>query len=152
MKSEILVAIVGGGFSGSILAAQLARRGIRSVLIDGSGRIGRGIAYSTTDPAHLLNVRAENMSAWGHDTEHFVRRFAAEGGDCRGFAQRRLFGRYLDDILNEAVASGRVEPMHAVAIGATPRDGGWNLELDNGEGIRAQALVLAVGNQEPEPL
>src|SRR3954453_11900302 len=53
------VAIIGGGFSGTILAAQLARRGIASVLIDGSGRMGRGVAYSTTEPTHLLNVRAE---------------------------------------------------------------------------------------------
>ena len=59
------VAIVGGGASGTILAAQLARRGIHSVLIDGSGRMGRGVAYSTTEPAHLLNVRAEGMSALG---------------------------------------------------------------------------------------
>src|SRR5262245_7187849 len=57
------VAIVGGGASGTILAAQLARRGINSLLIDGSGRAGHGVAYSTTEPAHLLNVRAEGMSA-----------------------------------------------------------------------------------------
>ena len=43
------VAIIGGGFSGTILAAQLARRGIANVLIDGSGRMGRGVAYSTTE-------------------------------------------------------------------------------------------------------
>jgi uncharacterized NAD(P)/FAD-binding protein YdhS len=60
MKSDrVPIAIIGGGFSGTILAAQLARRGIRSALIDGSGRIGRGVAYSTREPAHLLNVRAE---------------------------------------------------------------------------------------------
>jgi 2-polyprenyl-6-methoxyphenol hydroxylase-like FAD-dependent oxidoreductase len=45
MKSRTTVAIVGGGFSGTILAAQLARRGIDSVLIDGSGRAGKGVAY-----------------------------------------------------------------------------------------------------------
>ena len=66
------VAIIGGGFSGTILAAQLARRGIASVLIDGSGRMGRGVAYSTTEPAHLLNVRAEGMSAWAGEPDHFA--------------------------------------------------------------------------------
>src|SRR6266567_3529586 len=107
MKSDrqAPVAIVGGGFSGTILAAQLARRGIGSVLIDGSGRMGRGVAYSTTEPAHLLNVRAEGMSAWSRDPGHFASRFESEGGEPRGFAERRLFGRYLGDILNEAVAS-----------------------------------------------
>jgi uncharacterized NAD(P)/FAD-binding protein YdhS len=95
MKSDgrVPVAIVGGGFSGTMTAAGLARRGIRSVLIDGSGRAGKGVAYSTAEPAHLLNVRAEGMSAWAHDPDHFARRFESEGGDKRGFAQRRLFGR-----------------------------------------------------------
>ena len=45
-----------------MVGAQLARKGIDSVLIDGSGRAGHGIAYSTREPAHVLNVRAEVMS------------------------------------------------------------------------------------------
>src|SRR5436190_19226043 len=80
MESEIPVAIVGGGFSGTILAAQLARQGIRSVLIDGSGRVGKGVAYSTTESAHLLNVPAEAMSAWSGEADHFARWFEAQGG------------------------------------------------------------------------
>ena len=77
------VAVVGGGFSGTMLAAQLARRGIASALIDGSGRIGRGIAYSTREPAHVLNVFAEVMGAWPEDPEEFapaVERGIAETG------------------------------------------------------------------------
>ena len=119
MKSDrVPVAIIGGGFSGTILAAQLARRGIASVLIDGSGRMGRGVAYSTTEPAHLLNVRAEGMSAWAGEPDHFARLFEAEGGDPRGFAERRLFGRYLGEILDEAVAGGKTRPMDATALAA----------------------------------
>ena len=153
MKSDrATVAIVGGGASGTILAAQLARRGIRSVLIDGSGRIGRGVAYSTTEPAHLLNVRAEGMSAWAGDASHFARRFAAEGGEPRGFAQRRLFGRYLGEILDEAVASGRTDLVHASATRAERADGRWRVTLDDGSVIDARAVALAIGNQEPESL
>src|SRR4029078_234138 len=117
MKSDrVPVAIIGGGFSGTILAAQLARRGIASVLIDGSGRMGRGVAYSTSEPAHLLKVRAEGMRAWADEPDHFAGRFEAEGGERRGFAERRMFGRYLGDILNEAVASGKTEGGHQAAI------------------------------------
>ena len=36
------VAIIGGGASGTILAAQLSRRGIQSVMIEGGGRAGKG--------------------------------------------------------------------------------------------------------------
>jgi uncharacterized NAD(P)/FAD-binding protein YdhS len=153
MRSDrVPVAIIGGGFSGTILAAQLARRGIASVLIDGSGRAGRGVAYSTTDTAHLLNLRAENMSAWAGDPDDFVRRFEAEGGDRRGFAQRRLFGRYLGDILNEAIASGKTEVVDASAVSATRGDGGWRIQFDDGSTIASAALALAIGNQEPESL
>ncbi|MEP7131151.1 MAG: FAD/NAD(P)-binding protein [Sphingomicrobium sp.] len=154
MRSErdVPVAIVGGGFSGTIIAAQLARRGIASVLIDGSGRAGKGVAYSTREPAHLLNVDAEGMSAWAGEPDHFAQRFEAEGGDRRGFAPRLLFGRYLGEILGEALASGETSVMDAAATKATRSDGGWKVELDDGSTIAAQALVLAVGNQEPETL
>src|SRR4051812_28223384 len=146
------VAIIGGGFSGTILAAQLARRGIGSVLIDGSGRLGRGVAYSTTEPAHLLNVRAEGMSAWSGEPGHFASRFESEGGEPRGFAERRLFGGYLGQILDEAVASGHAEMVETAATRATRAHDGWRVGLDSGETIEADALALAVGNQEPEPL
>lgn len=149
---HVPVAIVGGGFSGTILAAQLARRGIGSVLIDGSGRAGKGVAYSTTEAAHLLNVRAEGMSAWAGEPNDFARRFEAEGGDPRGFAQRRFFAQYLGEILDEAVASGCVEVVHSSATGAEPSDGGWRVMLGDGSVVRADAVALAIGNQEPEGL
>jgi uncharacterized NAD(P)/FAD-binding protein YdhS len=153
MKSDrVAVAIVGGGFSGTMLAAELARRGIGSALIDGSGRIGHGTAYSTDEPAHVLNVRAEGMSAWADDPEHFVRAFEAEGGDRRGFAERRLFGRYLKRILGDAVATGEVDLVDATAESATPDGSGWAIKLSDGDKLTVGALVLANGNQEPEPL
>ena len=58
------VAVVGGGFSGTMTAVQQSRRGVPSVLIEGSSRVGRGVAYSTTEPVHLLNVPSGKMSAW----------------------------------------------------------------------------------------
>ncbi|HET6535085.1 MAG TPA: FAD/NAD(P)-binding protein, partial [Sphingomicrobium sp.] len=149
---QVPVAIVGGGFSGTILAAQLARRGIHNLLIDGSGRMGRGVAYSTTEPAHLLNVRAEGMSAWSGETDHFARRFGTEGGDRREFAQRRLFARYLGEILDEAVSSGCTRLVEAAAIRVRRNSDTWRIELDNDESVAAEALVLATGNQEPGSL
>jgi len=154
MKSDrqVPVAIVGGGASGTILTAQLARRGIDAVLIDGSGRAGKGVAYSTTEPAHLLNVRAEGMSAWAGEPDHFARRFESEGGDRRGFAQRRFFARYLGEVLEQAIASGRTRVIDASAVAASRSGGGWRVELDDGSSIEAQGVVLAIGNQEPEAL
>ena len=121
-------------------------------MIDGSGRVGKGVAYSTTEPAHLLNVRAESMSAWAGEPDHFAKHFEGEGGHPKGFAERRLFARYLGQILNEAIGSGNVRTLSATAMGASRKDGVWRVELDDGETAEARALVLAIGNQEPEGL
>src|SRR5947209_6225339 len=130
-SDRVQVAIVGGGASGTILAAQLARRGIRSLLIDGSGRMGRGVAYSTTEAAHLLNVRAQGMSAWAGEPGHFARRFEAEGGNARGFAQRRFFARYLGEMLADAVASRCVELAEPTAVSAVRDSNGWKIGFDD---------------------
>jgi uncharacterized NAD(P)/FAD-binding protein YdhS len=110
------------------------------------------VAYSTLEEAHLLNVRAEGMSAWAGEPDHFARRFESEGGDRRGFAPRRLFGRYLGEILHEAVNSGCSSVVHATAVRALRENDGWSVEFDNGSSLSAEAIVLAVGNQEPEGL
>ena len=114
--------------------------------------MGRGVAYSTSEPAHLLNVRAEGMSAWAGEPSHFAKRFEAEGGSPRGFAQRRFFARYLSEILAAAVDSGCTDPIESTAVSATREAKGWRVEFDDGSSIEANALVLAVGNQEPEAL
>ena len=114
--------------------------------------MGKGVAYSTTEPAHLLNVRAEGMSAIAGDTGHFARRFEAEGGSPRGFAQRRFFATYLADLLKEAVESGCTRLANATAVSAASEGHGWSVGFADGSSVKADALVLAVGNQEPEAL
>ena len=59
------VIIIGAGFTGTALAIQLARSlpaGARVLLVGTPEATGRGIAYGTDNPEHLLNVRAERMS------------------------------------------------------------------------------------------
>jgi uncharacterized NAD(P)/FAD-binding protein YdhS len=154
MKSDrdYPVAIVGGGYSGTILAAKLARLGIDALLIDGSGRAGKGVAYSTEEPAHVLNVPAESMSAWADDPDHFAQRFEAEGGHRRGFAPRRLFGRYLREILDRIIVTGHTRIDHSAAVGASREGDAWAVRLDDGRVVHARALALAIGNQMPQQL
>ncbi len=92
------------------------------------------------------------MSAWAGEPGHFAERFAAEGGDRRGFAQRRLFGLYLGDMLDQALATGCTELAEATAVKGGRNGEGWRVDLDDGSAIEADAVVLAVGNQEPEGL
>jgi uncharacterized NAD(P)/FAD-binding protein YdhS len=143
------VAIVGAGFSGTMAAANLARRGIRSILIEANGRAGQGAAYSTREPAHLLNIRAQNMGAWADEPGHFA---ASEGVEGGSYAERRQFGRYLRSILEHAIASGHVDLVEARAVAADRASGYWRVRLQDGETIESDALVLATGNQAPAPL
>jgi uncharacterized NAD(P)/FAD-binding protein YdhS len=143
------VAIVGAGFSGTMVAAHLARRGIDAILVEGGGFAGNGVAFSTREPAHLLNVPAGNMSAWPDEPSDFA---AKVGGDGAAFAERRAFGAYLQSILDDAKASGRARLVEGTAVGASHSDGAWHVALVDGRSIDAQALVLATGNQPPAEL
>ena len=68
--------IIGGGASGVLLAYQLLHNpasDFRVTLIEKRPDIGRGLAYHTGNPEHLLNVRAANMSALPDEPDHFWR-------------------------------------------------------------------------------
>ena len=80
MEADVsaVVTIVGGGASGALTAlhvvreAEAAGRNVRLELCE-PRRVGEGIAYSTTDPRHRLNVPAKGMSGLPEDPQHFVR-------------------------------------------------------------------------------
>ncbi|RYG07703.1 MAG: FAD-binding protein, partial [Caulobacteraceae bacterium] len=66
------VVIVGGGFSGAMLAARLAEAGVAATVIDRTGTFGLGVAYSTPFEGHLLNVRSNRMTAVEGCPDDFV--------------------------------------------------------------------------------
>lgn len=60
------IVIIGGGFSGAALSMELVAAGdaaTETLVIGRAGRLGPGLAYSTADRGHLLNVHASRMSA-----------------------------------------------------------------------------------------
>lgn len=156
-----VVAIVGGGASGTLTAVHLLRhaqaygRSLRVVLIDRDGRHGLGQAYATADPRHLLNTRAVKMSGLDGDPDHLVRWARAEGLDVTGadFIPRGVYGRYLCDLLREAVAYAD-GPLTEVTgtVTAVTRPGldlPLRIHLSNGGRIDADVAVVATGNRAP---
>lgn len=142
--------IVGGGFSGAMLAARLAERGRGSVLIDRTGRFGLGVAYATPFPGHLLNVRSARMSAVEGRPGDFVdwlKAHAPDHADPQGFAPRRLYGRYVQDRLAsvEAARPGLIRR----EIGEVTAIADAGVQLADGRTIPASAVVLATGNPPP---
>jgi uncharacterized NAD(P)/FAD-binding protein YdhS len=75
--------IIGGGASGVLLAYQLLQRStpdFRITLIEKRPEVGRGLAYHTGNPEHVLNVRVANMSALPDEPDHFWRWLTSREG------------------------------------------------------------------------
>ena len=83
------ILIVGGGASGVLTAAHLLRQtrvSLAVTLVERSRELGAGIAYGTSHPDHLLNVRAANMSAFPDDPGHFWRWVSIRGGSAAAYS------------------------------------------------------------------
>ena len=115
------VAIVGGGFSGTMAAVNLARLSnspLHVLLINSRYPLGRGVAYGTNRSEHVLNVAARNMSAVPDHPDHFLDwlRTRVEYRDLpepqlrETFVPRRVFGDYLTRIAAQLSASHRRAP------------------------------------------
>jgi uncharacterized NAD(P)/FAD-binding protein YdhS len=152
----VRIAIVGGGATGALAAVQLARRfdvgQAEIVLVEPRRDIGRGLAYSTRDPRHLLNVRVGNMSAFADQPDHLLdwlrERGTRSGVDCPTefcFIPRSTYGAYISDLVGRALASGAVRCMHDTCIDAVESADSVALHLDSGRSIVADRVVLATG-------
>jgi uncharacterized NAD(P)/FAD-binding protein YdhS len=156
------VAIVGAGFSGSMVAVHLARMAprLRVLIADKEGAFGRGIAYGTQSLQHLLNVPAGKMSAFPDDPNHFAewldirrpafRNMGVEAVSPDDFVPRRIFGTYIRQLLEKArrscpglhVLTSEVEDIE-------PAGDLLHLTSEKGETFSARNVVLALGNSPP---
>ncbi|WP_235535181.1 FAD/NAD(P)-binding protein [Sphingomonas sp. Leaf339] len=148
------VAIVGGGFSGTLMAINLFRfGGPRATLIERAPRrLARGIAYGAARPDQLLNVRAAGMSAFPDDPDHFARWLRTQGdAPPAAFVARSTYGSYLRATLAEVRerAGDRLTIVadEVSAIERTPTD--LRLTLAEGAPLAADAVVLTLGNLPP---
>jgi len=168
------IVIVGGGFSGAATAAALLRRceaGLEITLIERSGTFGRGVAYSTPRPEHLLNVPAGRMSALPDQPGHFLA-WARAAGHAAGehdFVPRALYGDYVQSVLAEAeraAPAGALRRISGEVSAIAPRPAGEDatgpraapdsertgaLVSVAGERLEADAVVLALGVSRPAP-
>ena len=108
MKS---VVILGAGFSGTMVAVQLMKRATKpmQLFLVERNEFGRGPAYAEADETLLLNVRADQMGAFPDRVDHFYdwlnsKNFHAEPHE---FISRKIYGDYLEDLLEEAIASSK---------------------------------------------
>jgi uncharacterized NAD(P)/FAD-binding protein YdhS len=154
-----MVAIIGGGFSGSMLAVELLRRGGRLsvVLIERRPVPGRGVAYGTQFEGHLLNVRAKNMSAYADVPDHFVKwgqRHYSSSVKPDDFLPRTIYGQYISSQLREAIRARAAEfqCIQDEALSVSHTGNHSLIRLANGKTVIADKVVLALGNFPPADL
>lgn len=163
-SSPRTIVIVGAGFSGTVVAANLLRlsywRPLRVVLIDRAPRMARGLAYADRAYPYLLNVPAGRMSANSREPLEFLafaqRRYP--DATAEDFLPRSLYGEYLEaSLLTAEISSpphvrldrvrGEVSSIERVAA-TSP----YRIHLSDGHTLTADEVVLASGNPPPARL
>jgi uncharacterized NAD(P)/FAD-binding protein YdhS len=159
------IAIVGAGFTGTLLAVHLLREAKTPLtihLIEQHGWFGRGVAYSTGNPSHLLNVRVANMSALPDEPADFLLwlwrfDYNVDGlpipPSGHAFVPRSVYGAYLEDTLIaacKAAAPGVECRLRAVeAIGVRQGHDRHLLSFRGDAPMAFDRVVLCVGNLPP---
>lgn len=161
---RLRVAIIGGGFSGAAVAWHLAQlpwfERLSISVIEPRPALGGGLAYSSAEPAHRVNVPAIRMSMAPDDPQHFARWLTGSGelerdtdaiwknGDA--YPRRRVFGRYVAEHLAPWLGSGVVRHVQGLATRVTrDADGaGWSVHTSGGP-VAVDIVVLAATHLPP---
>ena len=162
MSKSILphtVAVIGGGFTGSLFALKIlkARPDWAVLLVEDRKRAGRGIAYGACEAQHLLNVPVSRMElglepgfgAWLRSRPGLLQDALVEskGRLEDAFVPRQMFGDYMEQRLSDALVSTdgwRLRRIRgrATRIEERPRQ----IVLADGSVHPVDAVVLATGN------
>jgi len=151
------VVIIGGGFSGTMLAVHLLQRApeLSIAIVDPSNLPGRGLAYGTEYKCHLMNVPAGNMSALSDDPHHFLR-WAREHYEPwvqpRSFLPRAVYGSYVASLLDRARGGthrSRFRWIQDEVLSVRRVRTQYAIELRDGSELLTRSVVLAIGNFPP---
>jgi uncharacterized NAD(P)/FAD-binding protein YdhS len=159
------VAVIGGGFCGAFFAAQLAefsRHPVTISVIEPRAMLGGGVAYSSTDPAHRINVPASRMTLFPETPAHFDEWFRRSGEletdpeaiwrDGNAYPRRAIFGRYVAQIVasrRHAGAGVSIEHVRDTAISVERTGAGYAIQTAQGGRIEAGIVVLATSHPPP---
>ena len=156
------VVIVGGGFSGALFGLKLhrAQPDWRVVIVEPRRKLGRGIAYGACGPNHLLNVPVSRMElgltpgfgAWLDGRRDELAGALVESGLdlASAYVPRRLFGDYIEERVAETLRTRGRSGLSTVRGEAVRLvDDGHGVLLTDGREIRADIVVLAIGNLPP---
>ncbi|TIP32278.1 MAG: FAD/NAD(P)-binding protein, partial [Mesorhizobium sp.] len=148
-----VVAIIGGGFSGAATAFHLARLlpagAADIVVVEPREGLGYGLAYSTADPSHRINVPASRMTLISGQDSHFADWLEQTGAildDAEAIAangalypQRRVFGRYVESYLQPFLFGKVIRHVRSAVASVELSGQGYILILADGRTLAADA-------------
>ena len=149
------IAIIGGGASGALVvlnSLKQSTRPIRILWFDANNAFCKGLAYSTDEDVHLLNVRASNMSVFVDEPTHFVNWLAQQQlpFSSQDFVPRTVYGQYLSTTFNALKESNANVTITCLAEEVTAvNKSGDDYLVSAKEVHQAQQVVLAFGNFLP---
>ena len=151
------ITIIGAGFSGGVLATELARAardGDEIHLVGMPESFGRGVAYGEARAEHLLNVRANDLGADPDEPGGFAAWLNLSRRAGQSFLPRLAYGEYLYSRLQESILSSRADVrLHAREAISVEREGsGFRVLLSTGRDFASDIVVLAVGALPPQRL
>lgn len=152
---QVDVAIIGGGFSAVATALNLmdCLGPTRKVaIVARKTGLGRGVAYSTTEAVHRLNVPAGRMSLFADRPSHLLDWLKSEDASFgeEDFIPRRLYGLYLQDTLAEGLLRHdngvNVELVDADVLDCERLDEQAQIfHLSDGQRLHAKKSVFCIG-------
>ncbi|ACK69219.1 beta-lactamase domain-containing protein [Gloeothece citriformis PCC 7424] len=158
MSQAKTIAIIGGGFSGSMVAIHLLKQSTYPLtikLIEPRPPVDVGVAYSTPWSCHLLNVPVGEMSAFTETPDHFWQWLQGLQPTVKkdAFVPRHFYSQYIRFLLTkaqqEAQPGVKLEWIGEEAIAVKPDVDRLEICLNDGETIAASQVVLALGNFPP---
>ncbi len=159
------VAVIGGGFCGAFFAAQLAAYSTTPLaisVIEPRPRLGGGVAYSSEDPAHRINVPASRMTLFPerpNDFDDWVRQGDALDDDPEAiwqggaaFPRRAAFGRYVAELIASRQKTRPHAPITHIrgrAIAVRRQGRAYRLTLQDDRELGADMIILATSHPPP---
>ncbi len=167
MKASPVIGIIGGGFCGTLSLVQLlrqAKKPLHIILINKTYPLARGIAYSTDDEKHLLNVAAGKMSAFPEDPDHFInwiknnkslRHLVSEELHL-AYVPRQVYGDYLQHIYEEALKQ-KPSFIQCTILNDEAKEivrtvNKFKIVLHGNKPVAVDKVILATGNSLPSQL
>jgi uncharacterized NAD(P)/FAD-binding protein YdhS len=153
------VAIIGGGYTGAIIAKLLVERGVRDIeevtVFEPREQLGCGLAYDVRNIDVRLNVAAHRMRAIPGSPSAFLNWLQTSGTltvdpdavTREGiFARRRDFGRFMQAQLAPHLDSGAVRHIRNIVRAVERENEQWRICGAEGTIVMADILILATGH------